>query len=265
MQTTFDAVILAGYDPNRSDPLTLATGQPHKALILLGGQPLVWHVVNALSQSKRVERVLIVGLEPEAGINFSRPVEYLPQQENMLDNVRYALNRLAEASSPSRHALVLMSDAPLLTGAMIDWFLAACPPLEKELYWGVVERAIMEKTFPASKRSYLRTVEGQFSSGDIYMVQVEMALRQHAVIQAAIGKRKSVFAQLRLLGPGVIFKFLLRRLRLHELVAVGERVMGLTAAPVILPFAEPGMDVDKPFQLEQVQEYWQRMHSGQTK
>jgi hypothetical protein len=67
--------------------------------------------------------------------------------------------------------------------------------------------------------------------------------------------RKSVFQQLRLLGLGVVLKFLLRRLRMDDLLQLLQRLLELRGQTVILPFAEAGMDVDKPQQLEQVLAY----------
>jgi hypothetical protein len=70
-----------------------------------------------------------------------------------------------------------------------------------------------------------------------------------------VEQRKSVWQQLRLLGPGVVFKFLLRRLRMADLLQLIQRLSELRGQTVILPFAETGMDVDKPHQLEQVRTY----------
>jgi hypothetical protein len=70
--------------------------------------------------------------------------------------------------------------------------------------------------------------------------------------------RKNLAAQARRLGPEVLLRFLVRRLRIRDLVGVGRRLFDVTVAPVILPFAESGMDVDKPHQLAQVEEYLQK-------
>ncbi|MFN8495187.1 MAG: NTP transferase domain-containing protein [Caldilineaceae bacterium] len=259
MQERFDAVILAGYDRNRSqyspDPLVAQSGEPHKVLIKVAGKPMIWHVVNALANSRFIDRIVIVGLSPEDGVAFGRTVDYLPDQGGMMDNMVYGFSWLAQQESPAQYALLLTGDIPLLTGAMIDWFIEASQPLAKDVYWGIVEKQTMEATFPNSKRSYLRLVEGQFCSGDLFLGKMSAALGRQALFKQMVDHRKSVLQQLRLLGFRVVFKFLLRRLRMQDLLELFPRLLGLTGGAVILPFAEVGMDVDKPHQLTQVLAY----------
>ena len=259
MQERFDAVILAGYDRTKpqakADPLVEQSGEPHKVLIKIAGQPMIWHVVKALTESQTVDRVVIVGLSAEDGVDFGREVHYLPDQGRMLDNIVHGFTWLAQTKSPEQYGLLLTGDVPLLTGSMVDWFVKACQPLKKDVYWGIVEKQTMETTFPNSKRSYLRLMEGDFCSADLFLGTIHAALGRQALIQEMIDNRKNVFRQLRLLGLGVVVKFLLRRLRLHDVLGVVERGLGLSGAAIILPFAEPGMDVDKPHQLAQVLAY----------
>ncbi len=255
MQAQFDAVILAGRDPNRPDPLAADQMVSHKVLIDIAGHPMIWHVVQALAGCPQIGRIVIVGLAPTSGVDFGRQVDYLADQGSLLDNVIHGFGWLAEHESPQRYALLLTGDAPLLTGAMIDWFINACHPLQKDVYWGIVARHTMEATFPASRRSYLRLVEGQFCSGDLFLGKIEAALRQQVLIRQLVAQRKHVLRQLWLLGPITVAKFFLRRLRLSELLSVVERLLGLSGGAVILPFAEAGMDVDKPHQLAQVRDY----------
>lgn len=270
MQERFDAVILAGYDHNRvqkkPDPLVEESGEPHKVLIKIAGKPMIWHVVNALAQSRFVDRIVIVGLRPEDGVDFTDihsagGVHYLPDQSGMMDNVIYGFEWLAQRQDQERYALLLTGDIPLLSGAMIDWFIHACQAQDKDIFWGIVEKQTMEATFPNSRRSYLRLVEGQFCSGDLFLGKISAALSQQAMFRQMVAHRKSVVQQLRLLGFSVILRFLFRRLRLPDLLGVVQRALGLTGKPIILPFAEVGMDVDKPHQLAQVLAYLaQRPH-----
>lgn len=255
MQTQFDAVILAGHDPNRPDPLAEEQGVSHKVLIDMAGRPMIWHVVQALAGSPQIGRIVIVGLGADSAVDFGCAVDHLADQGSLLDNVIHGFAWLAQHESPQRYALLLTGDTPLLTSAILDWFITACQPLGQDVYWGIVERRTMEAAFPASRRSYLRLVEGQFCSGDLFLGKIEAALRQQGLIRELVAQRKHVLRQLWLLGPTTVIKFLLRRLRLPELLVVVERLLGLSGGAVILPFAEAGMDVDKPHQLAQARAY----------
>uniref|UniRef100_A0A540VHB4 Acylneuraminate cytidylyltransferase n=1 Tax=Litorilinea aerophila TaxID=1204385 RepID=A0A540VHB4_9CHLR len=254
-QTTFDAIILAGYDPDRPHPLTQGRGEPHKVLLPVAGRPMIGYVLQALADSGCVTSGVIVGMEPTAGLEFDLPVDYLPNRGSIFANAAAGFQHLAGRQDPRRHALLVSADVPLLTGEMVRWFVNACQPLDKDAYWGIVEKQVLERTFPHSRRTYLRLVEGQFCNGDLFLGRIEAALRQQALIRELVERRKNVLSQLRLLGPRVLLKFLLRRLSMADLIGVADRVLGLQGQPVILPFAEAGMDVDKPHHLAQVEAY----------
>jgi hypothetical protein len=66
------------------------------------------------------------------------------------------------------------------------------------------------------------------------------------------------------LGFRILFKFLFRRLSLNDLLGVARRALQIQSCPVILPFAESGMDVDKPHQLEQVEAYLRQRASREN-
>ncbi|MCX6045199.1 MAG: NTP transferase domain-containing protein [Chloroflexi bacterium] len=255
MQERFDAVIVAGYDRHKLDPLTEQSGEPHKVLIKIAGKPMIWYVVNALVQSQAIDRIVIVGLGPEDGVEFGRPVHYLPDQGSMFDNVIYGFNWLAQSQAQERYALLLTGDIPLLTSVMVDQFVVTCQPLTQDVYWGIVEKRVMEATFPLSQRSYLRLMEGQFCNGNLFLGKIAAPLKRQQLVKQMLDQRKSVVRQLRLLGFGVIIKFLFHRLRLRDLLGIVQRALDLSGAPVILPFAEAAMDVDKPHQLAQVVAY----------
>lgn len=257
MEPTFDAVVFAGHNPAKLDALAQHTGQPNKALVPIHGRPMVAYVVAALAHSPKVRNILVLGIGETDGVRFDAPVSYLDDQGSLVDNVFYAFHKLAERDAADRHIVFVMADMPLLTGDMVTWFLGACRPLEKDVYYGVVERQVMEQTFPGSRRTYLRLVEGDFCSGDILAVRLGAAGRAHGPLRELVAHRKNILRQARLFGLGNVLRLLLRRLRLADAIAILERAIDVTGQAVPLPFAEPGMDVDKPHQLELVSAYMQ--------
>ncbi|MBX3001761.1 MAG: nucleotidyltransferase family protein [Caldilineaceae bacterium] len=254
-QTLFDAVITAGYDRNKVDPLAAITGQPQKVLLKIAGAPMIWHVVRALDESKQIGEIVIVGLDPKDAPDFGRPIHYIEDQGGMTANQRAGAKKAAAINNQNRYVLAMPADAPLLTGEMIRWFIDACRPYDHDIYWGIVKRSVMEATFPNSKRSYLRLREGQYCSGDLFLLDLEAGLRTHQHMERFFASRKSVLNQVRMLGFGVIFNYLIGRLSLKTMLGVVERELGATGAPIIMPFAEAGMDVDKPHHLEAIQHY----------
>ncbi len=254
-QTQFDVFITAGYDRDKPDPLAAVTGQPQKALVEIAGAPMIWHVVRALEESGLVGEIVIVGMDAKHRLDFGRPVHFLDDQGGMWSNQRAGAEALAQFGDRKRYILATSADIPLMTGEMVRWFVEACRPFQREMYWGIVERQTMESTFPNSRRSYLRLREGQFCSGDLFLTNLDAGLRFHRHVQQFFVTRKSVFRQLRLLGLRTIFAYLFGQLRLPAVKSLCERRFEITAQEIMLPFAEVGMDIDKPHQLQQVQDY----------
>lgn len=252
---TYDCFVLAGYDADRPDELAQFTRSPRKALVPIAGQPMVWHVVQSLRESGRIGRIVIVGMGPEDGVEFGTEIDYLPNGDSMWDNQNAAVRFLEEVGSADRFIFSVAADAPLLTGTIINEFIDRAQPLDQDLYWGIVAKEVMVRTFPLSQRSYMPLREGRFCSGDIYLGRVRAALAIQTQMRAFLDNRKSVFRQLRLLGISTIFRFIFRRLSISHMEAVAERLFGVQGKPVILPYAEAGMDIDKPHQLTQVLEY----------
>lgn len=264
MQSHYDAVVIAGYDPARPDPVAAQHGVARKVLIPMLGRPMVWHLVQALAACPRVERIVVAGMGPEDGVDFGCDVEYVPNQGRLFANAYAGVEHLAQAQDWDRHVLVASADIPAIPAQSVDWFLDACHPYDKDIYMAAVERQVLEATFPGSNRSYLRLVEGQFCNGTLVLVRIEPALRKQQVIQELIDRRKSVFQQIELLGWRTVLKFIFRRLRMQDLTGVARKLIDVDAAAVIAPYAQLGMDVDKPHQFDQVLAYMQQHPAGSS-
>jgi molybdopterin-guanine dinucleotide biosynthesis protein A len=256
--TRFDVLILAGYDRDKPDPLTERTGQPHKVLTPVAGQPMIWHTVQALRESGVANEILIVGLSPEEAPDFGVPVHFYPDHGSLFANQNAGALALAQLQAQDRFILVTTGDVPLLTGEMLRWFVQACAPYEYEGYWGVVSQEVMERTFPNSHRSYLKLAEGALCSGDLFLIQLSAGLRIQPYMDNLIGNRKNILVQLRFFGFQTILRLIFRRLSLAWMLQLVAQRMTIRGHAVQLPFAEAGMDVDKPHQLDQVLAYLER-------
>jgi len=67
-----------------------------------------------------------------------------------------------------------------------------------------------------------------------------------------VASRKNVFKQAALIGYDTLFLLLFRLVDLDGAVKKATKRLHLTGRAVVCPYAEVGMDVDKPFQLELV-------------
>jgi hypothetical protein len=263
MQPPFDVVITAGYQPGKVDLLAEATGAPRKALVPIAGKPMIWHVVQALRQAHQVRDIVVVGIGPDEGVDLGTPVFFEPNRAGMLDNVYAGLNAVRRIHPDAEMAMISSADIPLLTPAVVDWFIDTCRQTEDDVYYAVIEKSVMETAFPESKRSYVPFREGRYCGGDLFMVRLTVANQNEALVREAMDRRKSAFRQAQLLGFGTLLKFVFRRMTIPDAEQVASRVFGARGRVVTSPHATIGMDVDKPFQYDLVKQIMERKTTAQ--
>jgi hypothetical protein len=86
--------------------------------------------------------------------------------------------------------------------------------------------------------------------GDLNAIRLSVASDENPLWDRLIEARKSPLRQAALVGYDTLFMLLLGRLSLDEAAAAVSRRLGIRARAILCPYAELGMDVDKPFQLE---------------
>lgn len=245
-----DAVVLAaGGNHGR---LRAVSGEPFEALIPIGGRPMIAYVVGAVATARRVERILVVGPEAvvaaaRAGAPAPERIRGIPAGSTLLGNVERGL----EAASGS-HALIVTGDVPLLEGHMLDDFVRRCEqsPEIQDVWYSVVERRLGERRYPGVRRTWVRLADGSFTGGNLFLVGRDIVERTRATLGKAIEGRKSPLALARLLGLAATLKFLVGTLSIDDAERRVSHMLGIKGKTVVTPFAEIGIDVDKPADLE---------------
>ena len=244
-----DVLILAGAPPDVDDPLAVAEGVQRKVMIDLHGRPMLWWTLQALRGCDCLGRLIVLGGEPEDVAGIEGPIECLPVRGKLLDNIHAGLQHLVALNPQADLALVVSGDTPLLTPEVVNWFIDACRAGEADLYYPVVERAVMEGRFPGSARTYVSLREGRFCGGDVVMVRVDAALTQSGLLRDLVERRKTPLQQARLIGTRALLQLLLHRLCIAEAERVAGRALSVRGKVIICPHAELAMDVDKPHHL----------------
>jgi CTP:molybdopterin cytidylyltransferase MocA len=249
-QPAIAAVVTAGSNPQEDDPLAAFTQGKPKALIPIAGKPMIAHVVDALAGSHYIRHIVIVGLDPTAQVQFPVPVEHVPDAGGLLANVEVGL-KYAQDHHPDIDAMLLSSsDVPTVTASIVDTFIEECLRTNHELYYSVVKRSVMEARFPESRRSYIHLREGDVAGGDILLIRPSLTISQRELWQNLARARKNALRQARMFGLWPLFKLVIRHLSLAEAERRASKVLNVRGRAVPFPYAEIGMDVDKPFQLE---------------
>jgi NDP-sugar pyrophosphorylase family protein len=245
-----DAIVIAGGIPEPGDPLYEYTqGQP-KALLDIAGKPMVQWILDALGGAETIARVVLVGLSEENELACNKEITYVPNQEGMLQNVRAGIEKGLEINPEARHVLGVSSDIPAINSEMVDWMVRKNQETDLDLYYTVIKRKVMEERFPNSNRSYTRLKDAEVCGGDMNMIRASTVRTNDELWDRIVAARKSVFKQAALLGYGNLFLLLSGQLTIDGAVKRVTKRMDITGQAVFSPYAEIGMDVDKPHQLE---------------
>ena len=245
-----DAIVTAGGIPMPGEPLYEYTNGSPKALLDIAGKPMIQWVLDALGEAETVERVIVVGLLEDSGVTCPKPTTFVPGQGGMLQNVRAGVQKLFDLNPEAHHVLTVSSDIPAITGEMVDWTVNACQETDHDLYYNVITRQVMEARYPNSKRSYIRLKDMEVCGGDLNAIRARTVTANEALWERIIDARKNVFKQAALVGYDTLLLLLLRQMDIEKgIEQVGKR-LDISGRVLFCPYAEIGMDIDKPHQLE---------------
>lgn len=246
-----DVILAAGGEVQPDDPLyPLTQGRP-KALLPVAGRPMAQWVLNALAASPRIGRVVVIGLTPEHGLTCGdKPVDYIPSAGGLVENARAGLARVLQLNPPARLALWASADVPAVRAEQIDWLLDSCSQTDHDFYYTVIERRVMEQRYPASRRSYTYLKDVVVCGGDVNVLATRLAANDNSLGNKIALARKNVFRQAALIGFDSLFWLALRRLTLKQAEQIASERLGLRGRAILCPYAEIGMDIDKPFQYD---------------
>jgi len=219
---TWDVVIPAGgtIDAAYAD----AIGSPYRSLAPLGseGTSVLQRIVDTLRASGDISR--IIGVAPEAVSSVIRDVDlWLPAGGSGTDNIRTGLRE----ATPGRPALVCASDLPLLTPGSIHDFLAACRP-EAEVAVGLVRADDYNAAFPdAPPSEFVRLADaGPVTLSGVFLVHPDLLVRHDPLFRRMFGARKEQWRMAGLFGPRLLWQFATKTLRLRDIVARAEDILG---------------------------------------
>ncbi len=249
-----DAIVTAGGIPRPAEPLYQYTqGQP-KALLDIAGKPMLQWILDALGAAKSIRRVVVMGLgEHDAPLRCAKTLGFLPNQGSMLANMVAGTRWVLDQDPTSRHALMVSSDIPALRPEIVDWNVNTSLESDDEIYYSVIPQAAMEQRFPGSRRSYFKFKDATVTAGDMNLVATSLVAHIPPAMQALIESRKNIFQQAAIIGFDTLFKLATRRLTLKEAEQTVSRRLKVRGRLLVCPYAEAGMDVDKPAQYELMQ------------
>jgi GTP:adenosylcobinamide-phosphate guanylyltransferase len=245
-----DAIVIAGGVPEPGEPLYEYTQGISKALLDIAGKPMIQWVLDALTGAAKIEDVIVIGLPDNDEFICPKVAACLPSQGDMIANVRGGILELLRLKPDASHALVASSDIPAITHEMVDWLVDETSQSNEDAYYNVITREVMEKRFPTSKRSYIRLKDVEVCGGDMNVLATRMVSADDAVWGKLVAARKNALKQAALMGFDTLILVLLHAITLEAAAKKLTKRLNITGQAILCPYAEVGMDVDKPHQLE---------------
>jgi GTP:adenosylcobinamide-phosphate guanylyltransferase len=246
--TRYTALILAASRGNL-DPLAQAGGVSHKCFIDIAGQPMLRRVVRAVAESGSAGRI-VVAIEEEsiaeakqilAPIPGAGDIVYIPSRDNIGTSVR----EVAQAIPDSLPIVVTTGDNALHTAEMFRFFCDALDGMDADTMLGLTPASYVLEKYPEGNRAFHRFRDGAFSSCNLYALMNERAVAGSRIFNSGgqFGKKPK-----RLIGAFGLAAFLLyksRTLSLRTFLKFVSWAIGVKAGPVLMPFAEGPIDVDR--------------------
>lgn len=250
----YDAIILAGGES--SSDLKKIAPYDNEALIIIGNYPMIYFVYNAVRKCPAVRKIVISG--PVDSLRGILPREeqlfFVPGGENAIESLTNAV-RLLKKEGTTRKLLIMPTDIPFITREAIEDFIAASESTPNDFYYPLTSKETNEKAFPGVKRTYVRLKEGIFTGGNLFLVKTELIDTFLDLALKLVIRRKNPLAIARLFGFGLVFRFITGTLKLAAAEKRFFQVTGIKGKAIISSFAEVGVDVDKPGDLELAREY----------
>jgi hypothetical protein len=230
------------------------TGGGFKSMLDVAGKPMIQWVLDTLNQARHIDQIFVVGLPRDIHLDSRKPLHMIEDHGDMINNIVAGAREILACCPDEIYTLIASADIPAVTAEMADWVAERVLEADYELYYNVIERKVMEARYPGSRRTYINLKEMECCGGDLNAIRLSLASIDNPLWDRIVEARKSPIRQAAMIGYGTLIKLFLRQISLPEAeVAIG-RKLGIRVRGLLCPYAELGMDVDKPFQLEIVRQ-----------
>jgi GTP:adenosylcobinamide-phosphate guanylyltransferase len=236
------ALLLAGSRPG-PDPFAEAHGTDLKALIPVGGMPMVARPAAALLAAPEIDRVRVLAQQPERMAD-ALPVDSRLSVEPSGATIAATLESILADPSTRYPLLVTTADHALLDPAMIADFCRQS--MGADVAIGMVERRALMARLPDTQRTWLNFRGGSYSGANLFAFGSAKAAQAVALWRSVEQDRKKGWRMIAALGPAVLLGAILRLRTLDETLSSVGRRLGLTIRKVELANPLAAVDVDKP-------------------
>ncbi|QDH14238.1 NTP transferase domain-containing protein [Formicincola oecophyllae] len=235
----FSTVILAGSRHGAAEPLARFGQTTHKALLPVGGVPMLERVVSALEAVPGAGKPL-VSIEDPSALAFLEgrvtPVQACPTPaESAAVAVRLA-------GTP---CLLTTADHALLQPEWVAGFIAKSRATGADITAAVALRETVTRDVPTTKRTFIRLSDAAFSGCNLFWLANQNALNVIDLWEVLQKDRKHPLRMAQRLGWGTLARALTRTLSVEALENRIEALTGAHARLIMMDDGRAAVDVDK--------------------
>jgi GTP:adenosylcobinamide-phosphate guanylyltransferase len=238
----YTAIVLAGSRPG-PDPFAAQFGVATKALIPVGGEPMVRRPVRALLASEQIGDVIVLAQTPDV-IAAALPSDSRVSVQASKGTIAETILALCGNANTQWPLLVTTADHALLDAATIDEFARAAEGADIAI--GVIEREPLMRRLPQTHRTWLKFRDGAYTGANLFALSSPKVARAVEIWRSVEQDRKKAWRIISLLGPITLAMTAVRLLSLDNVVSSLADRLGLSIKAVRLTNPLAGVDVDKP-------------------
>jgi GTP:adenosylcobinamide-phosphate guanylyltransferase len=240
--TRYTALLLAGSRPG-VDPFAAAYGTDLKALIPVGGMPMVARPVAALLAAPEIVKVRVLAQQVDR-IAAALPTDPRLGVEPSGTTIAATLQAILDEPATRFPLLVTTADHALLDTDMIADFCAQAAGADVAI--GLVEQRALVARLPDSQRTWLKFRGGAYSGANLFAFGSRDAVKAIELWRSVEQDRKKGWRMIAALGLPLLLGAVLRLRSLDQTLAAVGAKLGLTIRKVDLANPLAAVDVDKP-------------------
>lgn len=239
---SFTAILLAGSRPGK-DEFAAQFGSDMKALVAVGGEPMVRRPVRALLASRNIAQVVVLSQSPER-LAAVIPSDTRASFRKSLGTIAETMRDICDDPETRWPILVTTADHALLEPRTVDEFARASRGADIAI--GVVERANLLRRLPHTERTWLKFNRGAYTGANLFVLRSPAVRPAIELWRSVEQDRKKAWRVVSLLGLVTLLGAALRLLSIDDVLKRLGRRLGLTVIAVRLSNPLAGIDVDKP-------------------
>ena len=219
-------------------------GTDIKALVRLGAHTILNQTIEALRQSGRVRKIVVIGPREvhEAAVGAGADA-CLEEGTTGPDNIFRGVDHLAAQTDAVDGMLVVTTDLPFLTADIVCRYLDLCPP-DNEFCVPLISKTAFQNHYPAATATFVTLRDGEWTAGCMYAASVSALRRARPHIERVFEQRKSKLGMARLLGFGFVVGYLLKTLTVEDVQAKIRSLLDCDGAAVPESPPELAYDID---------------------